>query len=232
MAKLNEWMSVSDLMTGLMVIFLFITVAYMSRVRENENVLREYVETRQQLHDELKKEFDRETKKGELTLGSDLSMKFENAQSLFASGKSDLTDEFQTKLCKFLPRYLDILLNSDFADRIVEIRIEGHTDDHRFANSKNDPYIDNVVLSQQRALAVLKYMRERPFYVQLSQEKKKRLEFWFTANGFSYGKSLDKEGNFTYNSGKKIDDSKSRRVEFRIITKGEDVLVDFVKKNN
>lgn len=42
MAKHNEWMSVSDLMTGLMIIFLFITVAYMKRVKENQNVLNDY----------------------------------------------------------------------------------------------------------------------------------------------------------------------------------------------
>ena len=47
MAKHNVWMSVSDLMTGLMVIFLFIAVAYMSQVSKNQSVLTEYVETKQ-----------------------------------------------------------------------------------------------------------------------------------------------------------------------------------------
>lgn len=46
MAKSNVWMSVSDLMTGLMVIFLFIAVAYMIQVKENQNVLTDYVETK------------------------------------------------------------------------------------------------------------------------------------------------------------------------------------------
>ena len=39
-------MSVSDLMTGLMVIFLFIAVAYMIQVKKNQNVLTDYVETK------------------------------------------------------------------------------------------------------------------------------------------------------------------------------------------
>ena len=43
MAKQNVWMSVSDLMTGLMVIFLFIAVAYMIQVKENQTVLTDYV---------------------------------------------------------------------------------------------------------------------------------------------------------------------------------------------
>ena len=53
----NVWMSVSDLMTGLMVIFLFIAVSYISRVRKNQNVLSNYVETKQKLHDKLVNEF-------------------------------------------------------------------------------------------------------------------------------------------------------------------------------
>ena len=62
MAKHNVWMSVSDLMTGLMVIFLFIAVAYMSQVSKNQSVLTEYVETKQKLHDKLKKQYGGETK--------------------------------------------------------------------------------------------------------------------------------------------------------------------------
>lgn len=50
-------MSVSDLMTGLMVIFLFVAVAYMIQVQDNQSVLTEYVETKQKLHDRLVNEF-------------------------------------------------------------------------------------------------------------------------------------------------------------------------------
>lgn len=46
MAKSNVWMSVSDLMTGLMVIFLFIAIAYISRVKQNQTVLTDYIETK------------------------------------------------------------------------------------------------------------------------------------------------------------------------------------------
>lgn len=42
MAKSNVWMSVSDLMTGLMIIFLFIAIAYISRVQQNQTVLNYY----------------------------------------------------------------------------------------------------------------------------------------------------------------------------------------------
>ena len=53
MAKSNVWMSVSDLMTGLMIIFLFIAIAYISRVQQNQTVLTDYVETKNKLYDPL-----------------------------------------------------------------------------------------------------------------------------------------------------------------------------------
>lgn len=49
MAKTNVWMSVSDLMTGLMVIFLFVAIAYISRVQKNQSVLTDYIETKNEL---------------------------------------------------------------------------------------------------------------------------------------------------------------------------------------
>lgn len=64
-----------------------------------------------------------------------------------------------------------------------------------------------------------------------TQEQQRLLEFWFTANGLSYGKSLDSNGDYTITTGKEIDKEKSRRVEFRIVTSGDDILENFVNKN-
>lgn len=63
MTKQNVWLSVSDLMTGLMVIFLFIAIAYISRVQQNQSVLTDFVETKNELHDKLVKEFATDTMK-------------------------------------------------------------------------------------------------------------------------------------------------------------------------
>ena len=71
MAKHNVWMSVSDLMTGLMVIFLFIAVAYMSKVDENQTVLKDFVETKHQLHDKLVNEFKGDTAKWKMSIDGD-----------------------------------------------------------------------------------------------------------------------------------------------------------------
>lgn len=231
MTKHNVWMSVSDLMTGLMIIFLFIAIAYISRVKKDQNVLSDYVETKQRLHDKLVNEFKGDTAKWQMSIGRDLSMKFNNPSVLFASSSYELTPQFKDILDVFLPKYLDILIKDSLRHNIQEIRIEGHTDDVKYDQYDKDPYLANTILSQQRALSVLRHLRSMPSFQRYSTSDKQLFEYWFTANGLSYGKSLDSNGEYTLKSGKAIDAIKSRRVEFRIITTGEQVLENFVNKN-
>lgn len=230
MKRHNVWMSVSDLMTGLMVIFLFIAIAYISRVQSNQTVLTDYVETKQKLHDKLVKEFEGDTLKWQMAIGKDLSMKFNNPTVLFKQGSWDLTPQFQAILDDFLPRYFEILLNDSLRNNIKEIRIEGHTDSVPMPQLDSDPYIANVILSQRRSLSVLRYFRSMPIFQQYSPEQQKLLEYWFTSNGLSYGKSLDEDGNYTIATRKAIDLQRSRRVEFRIVTTGDEILENFVNK--
>ena len=84
MAKNNIWMSVSDLMTGLMVIFLFIAIAYMIRVRDD---ISEYKDTKEEIYNRLKNKFsDQEIANGIISVNPDLSMRFLQATTQFQSG--------------------------------------------------------------------------------------------------------------------------------------------------
>lgn len=231
MSRPNVWLSVSDLMTGLMVIFLFIAIAYISRVQQNQSVLTDFVETKNQLHQKLVREFEGDTLKWQMAIGKDLSMKFKEPTVLFATGSYELTSRFKEILNEFLPRYFNILLNDSLKNNIQEIRIEGHTDDVPIPHYDPDPYIANVVLSQQRALSVLRYLRAMPSYQNYTEEQRNHLEYWFTANGLSYGKAVDHDGEYILKSRKPIDKDLSRRVEFRIVTSGDEVLENFVNKN-
>lgn len=228
MAKHNVWMSVSDLMTGLMVLFLFIAIAYIIRVQENQTVLRDFVETKTNLHDKLIKEFGDEINNKIVSIDGDLTMRFNNARVKFASGKYELTPEFTSILDDVIPRYFDVMLNSSFQDDISEIRIEGHTDDVTATNYSNDPYLSNVALSQRRTLEVMTYIWYNivPKY---KEEDRKQLQYWLTANGMSFSRSLDSDGSMTYFSGKDINREMSRRVEFRIVTRSDKLLEEFVK---
>ena len=190
MAKHNIWISVSDLMTGLMILFMFIAIAYIRKVQKSTSVLSDYVETKDRLHEKLVKEFEGDTVRWDMSIGKDLSMKFKNPSTLFESGSAELTPTFKEILNEFIPRYFNILINDELKDDIMEIRIEGHTDDVPYPQLDKDPYIANVILSQKRALSVLVYIRNLTSFREYSQEEKETLEYWITANGLSYGKSL------------------------------------------
>ena len=70
-----------------------------------------------------------------------------------------------------------------------------------------------------------------PVYQKYDDNQKKLLEYWFTSNGLSYGKSLDSNGEYTIKKNTPIDLVRSRRVELRIVTTGEEILENFVEKN-
>jgi hypothetical protein len=94
----------------------------------------------------------------------------------------------------------------------------------------NDPYIGNIKLSQLRSAEVLKYFRNMQYYGTLSPKNQQQLQFWLTANGLSYGRTLDKNKQLTAFSGMPVDDALSRRVEFRIVTTSEILIEQVIKK--
>ena len=228
--KENFWIPYADLMTVLMVIFLFISLAYMGLVqiqkKQQDKIFEEYKETKENLYDELKETFKNDFQKWNLELDKDLSIKFTNPNVLFQSGKSDVTPIFQQILTEFFPKYLAVITKEKYKDKIAEIRIEGHTDDVPI-HKTDDPYIDNIQLSQDRSRNVLQFLRGQPAYVNLPVDKEQLLQFWLTANGLSYGRTLDTDKKLTYNSRRPVDKEKSRRVEFRIVTTSE-LLVEKV----
>ena len=73
---------------------MFVAIAYMIQVNENQTVLTDYVDTKNHLHDKLVKEFEGDTAKWQMQVGKDLSMKFNNPQVLFATGSYQLTPAF------------------------------------------------------------------------------------------------------------------------------------------
>lgn len=165
-----------------------------------------------------------------MVVGKDLSMKFKEPEVLFAQGSGELQPKFKEILDEFIPRYLGILLTDSLRNRIREIRIEGHTDDLRMVKYGSDPYLSNVLLSQERAYNVLSYIRSMEEFEKYTPEQKQLLDFWFTANGLSYGKALDSHDRYVALSKDSIDRAKSRRVEFRIVTTGDEILENFVNK--
>jgi outer membrane protein OmpA-like peptidoglycan-associated protein len=233
--KDSFWIPYADLMTVLMVIFLFISLAYMGLVqfqkKEQDKIFEEYKLAKENLLKELQQTFVQDKKRWNLELDDDLSIKFTNPQVLFDEGKSDVTPTFQNILKEFLPKYLSVVMQDKYKDKIAEIRIEGHTNT-KSINKTNDPYIDNMELSQNRARNVLGFLRKQNYFIQLEATKKERLQYWLTANGLSYGRTIDSNSNLTFNSNTEIDPNKSRRVEFRIVTTSEILVEKVIEKLN
>ncbi len=231
----NYWISLSDIMTGLMMIFLFIAISYMIQVKaeqdEKDQFIKEYIQTRIELYEELKLEFEEDFKpeNWNVVLDKDLSIKFLNERVLFDYDKAELKPEFKNILDEFFPRYLNILLKDKYRSKIAEVRIEGHSD------SRGDYYY-NVWLSQNRTRNVLKYLMTKSIRKagELTEKENELLRFWLTANGFSFGRTIDSNREYTLFSGNPVNNEFSRRVEFRIITASEKVISDFmnlVEKN-
>ena len=230
----SNWISFSDIMTGLMVIFMFIAISYIvevqKRQKERDLIFKEFKDTKDKLYAELEQEFKDDFKEWKVELDKDLSIKFTNPDVLFESGEAIIRPDFERILERFMPRYFKVLLQDKYIEKIAEVRIEGHTDAVPAPQYDADPYIGNVKLSQLRSAEVLKYFRDMKYYKNLSPESEQRLQFWLTANGLSYGRTLDADKQLTALSGNKTNNEFSRRVEFRIITTSESLVERVLKE--
>lgn len=234
--KETFWIPYADLMTVLMVIFLFISLSYMGLVQFQKNqqdeIFKEYKQTKKALYSELDSTFKGNFKQWNVAIdSSDLSIRFNNPQVLFAQGSDIVNPKFQQILSDFFPKYLNIVLQEKYKDKISEIRIEGHTNAEPTGET-DDPYIDNIILSQKRSMQVLRFVRQLSAFTTLEEQKKSQLQFWLTANGLSYGRTLDNNNNLTYYSKQIANEDFSRRVEFRIVTTSDKLVEKVLEQLN
>jgi outer membrane protein OmpA-like peptidoglycan-associated protein len=210
----EHWLSISDMMSGLMVIFLFIAITYMMQVSEDRNQLVEiavtYEKTKIAIYNELQIEFRDDLKKWNAEIDKDsLAIRFQEPDILFNVGDAVIKTKFKNILDDFFPRYIKTL--KKYQNDIEEIRIEGHTSSEWSKNivSNEKTYFLNMELSQNRTRATLEYCLMLPNIVDDRTWIKKIL----TANGLSSSKPILTNGN--------EDIIRSRRVEFRIKTNSE-----------
>jgi len=231
--KESSWISFTDLMTALMVIFMFIAISYIMEANKDKEkiaiIVEEYQNNRENLYKDLQSEFEKDFQSWDVVLNEDLSIQFTNPDILFSSGKKYLKRDFKKILEDFLPRYFSILLSEKYKDKILEIRIEGHTDKEPAPSFDSDPYIGNVKLSQERATEVLKYFKRSNYYDSLPMLVKSELRFMLTANGLSYGRMLDSNKELIKYSEQPQNDRLSRRVEFKIVTRTEEAVEKVLK---
>ena len=228
----EHWVSISDVMAGLMVIFLFIAISYMLNVRlqadeiivyknEVEKLLDAYKNLQAALYKELRAEFEgsptkrtqfRTVWRGHLDKET-LSIRFKKP---FTQGDATVPSAFKNVLRDFFPRYVAILTKPEYRDDIAEIRIEGHTSSEWHDRVGLDrAYYNNMKLSQDRARNVLQYVLEMR-HPQVTQNKE-WIKKYLTANGLSSSKLI-------FDSNRNQNKEESRRVEFRVVTKSEKLI--------
>lgn len=236
MFKRNYSSSISsytaDIMSGLMIIFLFISVSYMLEVgvekviavqeknkaekeRENiKNIAKQFEDIKYSIFYDLANEFEDDLKQWNAGIDKEtLSITFNEPDVFFNRGESEINDNFKKILNDFFPKYIKLLSNEKYKDYIEEIRIEGHTSSEWRNNEKGkltlESYFKNMELSQARTRSVLEYIMLLPSL----RKYRMFLIDKVTANGLSYSRRIIING--------KEDLKKSRRVEFRVKTTAE-----------
>lgn len=225
--KENQWVSISGLFSILMMIFLFLSIAYMGNIilkqKKITTIAQTYEKTQEGISHDLKKEFTQNLQVWNAVVDSlTLSVRFEDPEILFQVGSSELNQHFKNILDNFFPRFIQILTDPKYKDEIEEIRIEGHTSSEWAGESSPyQAYFNNMELSQNRTRNVLIYI--------LSKIKDEKLFNWtkskLTANGLSSSKLI-------YNLDQTEKKERSRRVEFKIKTNAEKQINKILKQSS
>jgi len=133
---------------------------------------------------------------------------------LFTRSEHALSAAGKRMIDEFLPVYLDVLLSDEYRENIAEIIIEGHTD-------SVGSYMANLELSQNRALAVARYVLSDE-YGRISAQNKNYLRSIVTANGRSWS-------NLIYDENGQENADASRRVEFKFRLQDEQMIDQMAK---
>ncbi|SEA20557.1 OmpA/MotB family protein [Microbulbifer marinus] len=208
------WLTVSDLMAALMVIFLFIAIAFMMRVQK---VVVAWQETETDIIRQLSQQFERNLEDWNAEFDRErLTIRFNDPETLFEQGKSALKPAFKGILDQFCPKYFAILDN--YIGDLDEVRIEGHTSpEWNEDTSSTDAFFNNMRLSQSRTRAVMEYC---------FRQDESRQYGWLHSLTRSVGMS---SAQLQENDEGQVDYERSRRVEFRIKTKAEERIASILR---
>lgn len=213
----SHWLSVSDLMAGLMMVFLCIAMVMMrSMLHEREKIrmiAMSYQQNQLAIYEGLKNEFDDDLERWGAVIDKDsLTIVFNTPDSMFDTGETELNEQYQNTLSEFFPRYMKVL--EPFTDSINEIRLEGHTSSGwKNSTDQQNAYFKNLALSQARTRSVLQFVTDL--------NAVEHYQAWMNQNiaavGFSSSRTIkDEYGN--------EDVKQSKRVAFRVITNSDEKI--------
>ena len=230
-ASEEHWVPLSDLMTGLMMVFMLIAVLFMVKTEEESKKVQEsarqvkeiavlYDQMRVALYEDLREEFRDDLSSWGAEVDQDLTVRFKEPDVLFDTGKDTLKPRFTAILDNFFPRYVRIVAGPEYRDSIEEVRIEGHTSSFwNSSTSVGDAYFLNMALSQSRTRSALRYVLGIPGVAVMRGWLESRL----TANGVSSSRLIHRADGTEDRNG-------SQRVEFRVRTNANERLAEILTK--
>lgn len=214
------WVTMSDLLLGLVVVFLVLFVFAITGFTQNKiNEKETQYEVTEKIAQELQKnniKVDVDKFSGTIKI-SDLELFELNSWELSPKGKAFMS--------KFVPVYLDsIMKDKQIRDGISQIVIEGHTDSQTFAGAKSveEKYYKNMDLSLKRASSVAQYIIYSNYKGKDLYEKD--LFKLFVVSGKGPSEPVIVNG--------KEDFAKSRRVELKLMFKDKSILDSIKKADN
>jgi flagellar motor protein MotB len=191
------WISFSDLMTALMVLFLVVMGIALLAVTKNVSEREKQEEQHRKDVEAILDKFVAAAKRYEgIKVDRSRQVIDFGDRAQFAFGKWSLAPEQENVLRQFVPEILT-LANGDLGKRVFKrVVVEGYTD-------KTGSYLSNLNLSLQRSQRVLCTMFATTGSSLLTEEAKESVRSLFLVGGYSFNAARDTA-------------EESRRVEMRI----------------
>ncbi|AQQ52256.1 flagellar motor protein MotB [Planococcus lenghuensis] len=212
--EINYWMSYSDLMSAMLMVFALVLTTvileYKEDIEEKQRQIDEVTTLKADIIAALMEEFKDSNMNIEVDPQTG-AIRFPG-NILYEYDSTELSEEGVAFLRNFVPKYFGIILQERFKDDIASIIVEGHTD-------KEGSYLYNLNLSQQRSFSVVEEIYQEGFPDFEQKEISKEI---LTSNGRSYTVPVENEDG-TYSA------EKSRRVEFLFRLK-EDERIEAIQK--
>lgn len=210
------WVTMSDMLLGLMMVFMTLFVLAMTGFTQNK--LQQQAtqsDVAKKLNTALKEQkidatIDPVT--GQVKI-SDLELFEVNSYNLSPRGKQYLN--------KFIPVYVNTIFStSKFSDKITNVIIQGHTDSQTYSNiaTKDGQFTQNMDLSLKRANAVADYI----FKTGYNKKYTDKLIKTMMVSGNSFNDPVLVNGKEDY--------AKSRRVELKLVVKDSNIQDLLTKK--
>lgn len=212
------WVTMSDMLLGLMMVFMTLFVLAMTGFTQNKMQAQatqsEVAKKLSKALNEQKIDATIDKVTGQVKI-SDLELFDVNSYVLSPRGKAYLN--------KFIPIYINtVFSDSKLSDKITNVVIQGHTDSQTYAGiaTKEGQFVKNMDLSLKRANAVAEYIFVTPYNKNYTDKLTKTV----VVEGKSYIDPVIVNGKEDY--------AKSRRVELKLIVKDSNIQDFLLKKNN